>query len=140
MSRRRRDPGESEKYRARCWRRYLASCRCRSPYRAAIVVLAIGIALAAVVLAVVVSAVAVIFACAASAFLVGFNAMLSLITGAGTGAMFPVLLGMSLMSLGLAVLFAALFWLVLKLLARLISWAGRGIYRLFAGKKTGEAK
>lgn len=107
---------------------------------AAIVVLAIGIALAAVALAVVISAVAVIFACAASAFLVGFNAMLSLITGAGTGAMFPVLLGMSLMSLGLAVLFAALFWLVLKLLARLISWAGRGIYRLFAGKKTGEAK
>ena len=104
---------------------------------AAIVVLAIGIALAAIVLAVVVSAVAVIFACAASAFLVGFNADAFSDYRRRYRSHVPVLLGMSLMSLGLAVLFAALFWLVLKLLARLISWAGRGIYRLFAGKKTG---
>ena len=107
---------------------------------AAIVVLALGIALAAVVLVVVVAAVAVVFACAAAAFLVGINAAVLLVTGAGTGAMIPVLLGMALMSLGLAVLFAALFWLVLKLLARLIAWAGRGIYRLFAGNKHTEAK
>ena len=107
---------------------------------AAIVVLALGIALAAVVFAVVIAAVAVVVACAAAAFLVGLNAAVLLFTGAGTGAMFPVLLGMSLMSLGLAVLFAALFWLVLKLLARLILWAGHGIYRLFAGNKQTEAK
>ena len=91
-------------------------------------------------LAVVVTAVAVVLACAASAFLVGVNAAVLLFTGAGTGAMFPVLLGMALMALGLAVLLALLFWLVLRLLARMIAWAGRGIYKLFAGNKTGEAK
>ena len=107
---------------------------------AAIVVLALGITLAAIVLAVVVTAVAVVLACATSAFLVGVNAAVLLFTGAGTGAMFPVLLGMALMALGLAVLLALLFWLVLRLLARMIAWAGRGIYKLFAGNKTGEAK
>ena len=96
---------------------------------AAIVVLVLGIALAAVVLA-----------CAGWAFVVGLNAAVLLVTGAGTGAMIPVLLGMSLMSLGLAVLFAALFWLVLRLVARVIAWAGRGIYKLFAGKKDTEVK
>lgn len=107
---------------------------------AAIVVLSLGVTLAAVVLAFVVTAIAVVLACAASAFLVGLNTAVLLVTGAGTGAMFPILLGMSLMSLGLTVLFAVLFWLVLKLLARLIAWAGRKIYKLFAAGKTGEAK
>lgn len=107
---------------------------------AAIIVLVLGIMLAAVVFAVILAAVAVVLACAASAFLVGLNAAVLLVTGAGTGAMIPILLGMSLMSLGLAVLFAALFWLVLRLVARVIAWAGRGIYRLFAGKKHMEAK
>ena len=107
---------------------------------AAIVVLALGIALTAVLLAFVLTAVGIVLACVGTAFLVGLNAAVLLVTGAGTGAMFPVLLGMALMALGLTVLFATVFWLLLKLLARVIAWAGRGIYRLFAGNRKREAK
>ena len=107
---------------------------------AAIVVLALGIALTAVLLAFVLTAVGIVLACVGTAFLVGLNAVVLLVTGAGTGAMFPVLLGMALMALGLTVLFATVFWLLLKLLARVIAWAGRGIYRLFAGNRKREAK
>ena len=107
---------------------------------AAIVVLALGIALTAVLLAFVLTAVGIVLACVGTAFLVGLNAAVLLVTGAGTGAMFPILLGMALMALPLTVLFATVFWLLLKLLARVIAWAGRGIYRLFAGNRKGEAK
>lgn len=107
---------------------------------AAIVVLALGIALTAVLLAFVLTAVGIVLACVGTAFLVGLNAAVLLVTGAGTGAMFPILLGMALMALGLTVLFATVFWLLLKLLARVIAWAGRGIYRLFAGNRKREAK
>ena len=107
---------------------------------AAIVVLALGIALTAVLLAFVLTAVGIVLACVGTAFLVGLSAAVLLVTGAGTGAMFPILLGMALMALGLTVLFATVFWLLLKLLARVIAWAGRGIYRLFAGNRKREAK
>ena len=105
----------------------------------ACVVLAVGIVLAAVLLAVVTAVLAAVAAVAWAVISLGIQAGALLMAGGATGAEIALLSGVSVTSLGAAILAGVLAFLILRGISRLISRTSGFIYRKLTHRDREEA-